>query len=150
MQTALMTEEPLNDDELWQSENLDYIDRVVEAASTSTIHAGAEVRPDTQELILYGAGFPEQALVSIMNEAPPNIRVVWHEAPFTLTELLSEVDRILTRATDVLNSGWPLHDGTGIGFTTTDPALLAADDPQAAVGARFPVTFEYGGPAIPV
>jgi hypothetical protein len=146
---GLMARHETKGDERWQSEIGDYLDRLIEAARASTLHAGAELRADTREMILYGVGVPDNALVTVMTDAPSNVRVVWREAPYTRTELSAEVERIVTQQPTRVNSGWPRTDGTGVDFTTTDPELLGAEDPQTALGARFRVRVEYGGSAIP-
>ena len=43
--------------------------------------------------------------------------------------------------------GSACHDGTGIKLTTTDAELLAASKPGEILGARYPVSVEFGGPA---
>ncbi len=48
-----------------------------------------------------------------------------------------------------LNSAGPRHDGTGISITTTDTELLGADDAQGLLDARYPISVEYGEPALP-
>jgi hypothetical protein len=47
-------------------------------------------------------------------------------------------------AFDELNTGGPRTDGTGLEFTTSDESLLAAHDPQEALGSRYPVSMRRG------
>jgi hypothetical protein len=72
---------------------------------------------------------------------------LWQEAPQSLEELASEARRLMTAHRGRLNMGSARHDGTGIKLTTTDAELLAADEPGEILGARYPVSVEFGGPA---
>jgi hypothetical protein len=69
---------------------------------------------------------------------------VWRPAPYTLAELIAARDRVMDRFPQ-LNGGAPESEGR-LWFTTTDPELLEASDPRAALGSRYPVLIEYGGP----
>lgn len=120
-----------------------YVERLLTAFEQSTAHAGAELDNDRRELVLYGVGEPPAALQAIMAEAPDELRVQWRAAPYTHQELVAEVQRIMT-AFDKLHTGAPRTDGTALELTTTDAELLAADDPQAALGCRYPVTIRHG------
>lgn len=74
----------------------------------------------------------------------------WHTAPYSLSELTAEVQRIMT-ATALrgrLYTGGARRDGTGMTFTTDDRSLLDAEDPQAGLGTPYPVTIEYGEPVV--
>lgn len=84
-----------------------------------------------------------------MDEAPSDVRVIWREAPYTLAELTTEVLRIFDEGPAGLNSGGACRDGTGLVFTTEKADLLCVEDPQAALGTRFPVRIEYGERATP-
>lgn len=119
-----------------------YLDRLLTAFEASTSHSGAELDHDRRELTLYGVGKPAAALVAMMAEAPAGLRVQWRSAPYTREELVAESERIMT-ASDRLHTGGPRTDGTALEFTTTDPDLLSADDPQAALGSRYPVTIRH-------
>ena len=77
------------------------------------------------------------------------IPVTWQEAPYAAAELSDEVLRLMSAEHGRLTSGWALADATGVGFTTRDQSLLDAQSPQGLLGARYPVTIEYGGPATP-
>jgi len=144
-----MGEEAYREHKRWQIEIDDYRNRLMEIAQASPSYAGSEIRHETRELLVFGVGEPTAALVALMDEAPANIRVSWHAAPFSLAELTAEVQRIMTSTAlrGRLYSGGARHDGTGMTFTTDDRSLLDADDPQAAVGTHYPVTIEYGEPA---
>lgn len=130
-------------------ESQDYIDRLLAAALDSSRHTGSRLHEDVRQVILYGVGGPSDALVSVLDEAPSDVRVIWREAPYTLAELTTEVLRIFDEGPAGLNSGGACHDGTGLVFTTEDPELLGVEDPQAALGTRFPVRIEYGERATP-
>lgn len=133
----------------WQSAVSTYVDEVSEIARASPSHTGTRLDHANRELVVFGVGDPSDALVNVMTRAPESIRVTWREAPYTSEELTAEVLRILSGHGGRLNSGWPLTEGTGIGFTTTDQSLLDARDAQAMLGARYPVIIKYGGRAIP-
>ena len=120
-----------------------YTNRLLKAFEESGAHAGARLDHDRRELILYGVGDPTAALVAIMAEAPDGLGVQWRSAPYTRDELVAETQRLM-RASSKLNTGGPRTDGTALEFTTTDAELLAADDPQGALGSRYPVTIRHG------
>jgi hypothetical protein len=132
----------------WQIETDAYRERVLEMARSFSSYAGAELRYETRELLVFGVGEPTAAMVALMSEAPPNIRVSWHAAPYSLAELTSEVKRLMTALRGRLYTGGARHDGTGLTFTTDDRSLLEADDPQAALDTLYPVNIEYGEPVI--
>jgi len=129
---------------------MSYVEEVLEIAMASSMHAGAKIDNANHELVVFGVGDPPEALAYAMARAPEIIRVTWQQAPHTLAELSAELRRIMSGQDGRLNGGWPLTDGTGLGFATTDQSLLDTRDPQAALGARYPVTIEYGGPRIPL
>jgi hypothetical protein len=131
----------------WQSETSEYRERLMAIAQDSPSYAGSESRPEVRELVVFGVGRPTDAMVAIIREAPSNIRVTWQEAPYSLEELASEARRLMTAHRGRLNMGSARHDGTGIELTTTDKELLAADEPGEILGARYPVSVEFGGPA---
>lgn len=131
----------------WQSETSEYVERLMAIAQDSPSYAGSESRPEVHELVVFGVGRPSAAMVAVMGEAPPNIRVTWHEAPYSLVELGPEARRLMSEHRGRLNSGGARHDGTGITVTTTDAEILAADDPGQMLGARYPVSVEFGEPA---
>ena len=137
--------------ERWQFEIDDYSNRLMEVAQASPNYAGSEIRHETRELLVFGVGEPTPALVALMNEAPANVRVSWHAAPYSRAELRAERQRIMTATTLTgrLYTGSVRHDGTGMTFTTDDRSLLDADDPQVALGTPYPVTVEYGEPVVP-
>jgi hypothetical protein len=132
----------------WQSETSEYNHRLLALARDSSHYAGSESRPGVQELVVFGIGRPSEAMVAMIREAPSNIRVVWHEAPYSLEQLGPEARRLMTEHPARLNSGGARYDGTCIEFTTTDAELLGADDPGSVLGARYPVRVEFGKPAI--
>jgi hypothetical protein len=132
----------------WQSETSEYRDRLLALAPGSSRYAGSESRPEVQELVVFGVGRPSEAMVAMIHEAPSNIRVVWHEAPYSLEELGPEARRLMTEHPARLNGGGARYDGTCIELTTTDAELLGADDPGSILGARYPVRVEFGKPAI--
>ena len=121
-----------------------YVDRLLEAFEESGAQTGAVIDHDRRELVLYGVGAPPAALQALMADAPADLAVQWRSAPFTRDELVAESQRIMTAFTN-LNTGGPRTDGTALEFTTTDADLLAADDPQSALGSRYPVTVRRGG-----
>jgi hypothetical protein len=120
-----------------------YLNRLLPVFEESGANAGAELDHDRRELVLYGVGEPSAALVALMAEAPAGLAVRWRSAPYTRDELVPEAERIM-RSFDNLNTGGPRTDGTGLEFTTTDADLLATDDPQAALGSRYPVKIRHG------
>jgi hypothetical protein len=117
----------------------------MEAAESGSGFAGAELREQSRELAVFGVGDPPPALVTVMDDAPDNVRVTWHRAPYSLAELLTELRRIMT-AYPQIHAGGPNHDGTGISLVTDDRSLLDAPDARAALQALYPVTIEHGGP----
>jgi hypothetical protein len=144
-----MDREASLDHERWQSDTADYRDRLMQCAEAAPGYAGAELRHESRELLLFGVGEPSASVIELMDEAPDDVRVSWHPAPYSHAELMAEVQRITATATwrSRLHSGWARHDGTGVVFTTEDRSLLDADDARLALGATCPVTIEHGGPA---
>jgi hypothetical protein len=132
----------------WQAETSEYRERLMALAQDSPQYAGSEQHPEVRELVVFGVGRPSEAMVAMIREAPWNIRVVWHEAPYSLEELGPEARRLMTEHPARLNSGGARYDGTCIEFTTTDAELLGADDPGRILGARYPVRVEFGTRAI--
>lgn len=130
----------------WQSETATWRDRLLLVAQASTDYAGAELKNETQELVIYSVADPTDAMAALIRAASPTIRVTWRNAPHTLAELLAEVRRLMAEQPGRLVSASPRIDGTGIWSTTTDAELLATDDPQASLGARYPISVEYGEP----
>jgi hypothetical protein len=102
---------------------------------------------ETRELIVYGVDEPSEALAALMQRSPSDLRVSWRSAPYTLEELTTEIRRLMSARAGRLSTAGPRHDGTGLVATTTDPDLLEAIDPRAALGSRYPVTLTYGQPA---
>lgn len=143
-----MDDEQYEAQERWQGEMSAYLDRVMKTARSSPHHAGAELKYETRELVVFGVGEPPEELVAVIEQAPAAIRVSWREAPHSGTELTLEVQRIMDAHPGRLTSGASSHEGTGLLFTTTDRLLLEARDPQSALGARYPVTIEYGEPPV--
>lgn len=70
--------------------------------------------------------------------------------PETHEELTAEVRRLITQKPSRLTSAGPRSGGAGIQVTTTDRDLLTTDDPTGMLGARFPVTVQYGEPAVAI
>ena len=120
-----------------------YLNRLIAVFEESAAHAGAELDHERREVVLYGVGQPPASLEAMMAEAPDGLGVQWRSAPYTRNELVTEAQRIMA-AFDELHTGGPRTDGTALDFTTTDAALLAAEDPQAALGSRYPVTVRHG------
>jgi hypothetical protein len=120
-----------------------YVNRLLQAFERSGTQAGARLDHDRRELTLYGVGEPSAALASLMAEAPHGLAVRWEPAPYTREELVAESQRLMA-AFDKLDTGAPRTDGTALEFTTTDAELLAADDPQGALGSRYPVRVRRG------
>jgi hypothetical protein len=120
-----------------------YVSRLLEVFDESGVEAGAELDHDRRELTLYGVGEPSVALAATIADPPPGLTVRWRSAPYTRDELEAESERIMA-AFDNLNTGGPRNDGTALEFTTTDAELLAADDPQGALGSRYPVRILRG------
>ena len=138
-----MTRNRLSEDERFQERIDSYLTGMLVAFDASATRTGAEFDRDRRELILYGVGDPPTALVGIMAEAPAGLEVHWRSAPYTRDELVAESKRIMG-AFSKLHTGGPRTDGTAVEFTTTDAELLAADDPQRALGSRYPVTIIHG------
>ena len=138
-----MSGSPPSEAERFQQRIAPYLDRLLNAFEESGAQAGAEIDHDRRELVLYGVGEPPESLEAMMAEAPAGLRVHWRAAPYTRAELVAESQRIMT-AFDDLNTGGPRTDGTGLEFTTADAELLAAGDPQGALGSRYPVTIRHG------
>jgi hypothetical protein len=134
----------LSEVEAFQQRIGPYLDRLLQAFEESGAHTGAKIDHDRRELILYGVGEPPASLEAMMAEAPADLEVQWRSAPHTRDELVVETQRIMS-AFDKLNTGGPRTDGTALEFTTTDAELLAAGDPQGALGSRYPVTIHHGG-----
>jgi hypothetical protein len=141
-----MTGRRLSDAERFQQRTAPYVDRLLEVFEESGAQSGVELDHDRRELTLYGVGEPPPALVAVMAEAPDGLEVHWRSAPYTRDELVAESRRIMT-AFGELNTGGPRTDGTALEFTTTDPELLAADDPQRRLGSQYPLTIRPGGRA---
>lgn len=144
-----MGEDSCTDDRRWGWETAPYRDRVMGVVEVAPNYAGSELDYEKRELRVYGVGAPSPAIAAVLAEAPPIIRVRWKQASYTLAELTEEALRLLRASSGRLNSGGALSDGSGISLTTTDPELLEAADPAETLGARYPVTMEYGGPVIP-
>ena len=143
-----MDEDRLAEYERWQNDIEAYRDRLVGAVMASGQYGGGEIRHATKEFVIFGVGEPSPQVAAILQQAPDNVRIIWRQAPYTHTELTSEMERIMSRFRGRLTGGGARHGGTGIRFTTTDPELLGASDPQAVLGSRYPVTIEYMEPAI--
>ncbi len=139
-----MGEDPDGELDRWQRETAEWRDRLLTAAQASAGYAGAELRREARQLVLYGVGRPTTAISALIREAAPSLEAVWHEASYTCAELDAEVQRLMRQEPGRLSSAGPLHDGSGIHIMTTDPALLLADDPQAELRARYPITVEHG------
>lgn len=122
-----------------------YLDRLITAFEASANSADAEIQPGRKRLILHGVGKPTPEVAAIMREAPSIIEVVWRQAPYTSAELCAETDRIMERFPQILTGG-PRNFGAGLEFGTLDRQLVEAEDPQAMLGTRYPVTIEYDGP----
>jgi hypothetical protein len=120
-----------------------YLDRLLEAFEASGTAAGAEFDHERRELTLYGVGEQPASLAAMLDEPPDGVRVHWRSAAYTRDELVAESQRVMT-STSALNTGGPRTDGSGLEFTTTDAELLATDDPQGALGSRYPVTITPG------
>ena len=135
-------------EEDWQSETAEWRDRVITAAEASAGYAGAELRHETRELLIYSVAGPTDSMAALIREAAPSLRVTWREAPYTLVELTAEVRRLMAEQRARLNSAGARHDGTGIQVTTTDTELLRAPDPQGLLSARYPISVHRGVPPI--
>ena len=144
-----VSRETRREEERWQIATSSYVREVLEVARASPKHTSARFDHANRELVIVGVGEPAEELAKVMRRSPENIRVIWQEAPYTLDELSAEARRILAAHPGRLHGAGPTHDGTGIRLRTNDAELLSADDPQAALGARYPVTIEYGGPVVP-
>jgi hypothetical protein len=137
-----MTGQPASEAERFQQRVGPYIDRLLEAFEACSTMAGAAFDPHRRELVLYVVGEPPATLVDTLAEAPDDLLVQWRPASYTRDELVAESSRIMA-ANDRLNSGGPSTDGSGLLFTTTDAELLAAVDPQDALGSLYPVTLRH-------
>jgi len=124
-----------------------YLDRLLTAFDAASNYTGSEIQPE-RRLLLYGVGQPTPEVAAIIAEAPAMLEVVWHPARYTCAELCAEADRIMERFPQI-SMGGPRNDGSGLDFTTEDPALVNADDVPAALGSRYPVTIEEGPPPVP-
>jgi hypothetical protein len=134
----------------WQIATSDYRDRAMEIAQSCPGYAGTQLRHETRELLVFGRGEPTPAMRALIDQTSDDLRVSWHPSPYSLAELTDEVKRIMYAQQSRIHSGGARHDGTGMTFTTTDRSLMEAHDPQAALGSRYPVTIEYGEPAVPI
>ena len=123
-----------------------YRERLLDVCRESGNLAGAEVKPESRQLILFGVGKPSPAVAAAMQEAPADVSVTWQECPYTLDELGRETTRLMRLHPDRLNTGGPNNTYTGLEFTTLDESLLASSDATAALGAAYPVTVRPGGP----
>jgi hypothetical protein len=132
-----------SDDECFEQRIEPYLDRLLAAFDQSGAQAGASIDHDRRELTLYGVGEPPSTVAAVMADAPEGLGVQWRSAPYTRDELAAESQRIMA-AFDELNTGAPLTDGTALEFTTSDEKLLAAEDPQGALGSRYPVRIRRG------
>ena len=133
----------------WQQETSSYRDELLEIAQASRDFAGAELRHTTRELIVFSAGPPPHEASALLHGAPPNIQVRWREAPYSLRDLTTEVQRLMREQAGLLHTAGPRHDGSGIDVTTTDQELLASDDPSRMLGARYPIRVDFGERPIP-
>lgn len=138
-----MSGRQLSEAERFQQSIEAYRTRLYKAVQASGTYAGGRIDHERRALIFYGVGEPSSEVAAIMAEAPDFLEVVWRPAPYTQAELVAEAERVMT-ASNRLNTGGPRTDGTGLDFTTTDAELLAAHDPQSALGSRYPVTISYG------
>ena len=132
----------------WQVETSEYRDRLLALARASSNYAGAESRHEVKELVVFGVGPPSDAMVAMIREAPSNIRVAWHEAPYSLEQLGPEARRLMVEHPARLDSAGAWYDGTCIEVITTDAELLGAEDPGRILGARYPVRVNFGRPAV--
>ena len=139
-----MSESQPSEGERFQQRIGPYVDRLLATFEESGAQAGAAIDHERRELVLYGVGRPPAPLEAMMAGAPAELEVRWRSAPYTRDELVAESERIMAAFTE-LSTGGPRTDGTALEFTTTDADLLAADDPQAALGSRYPVTVRHGG-----
>jgi hypothetical protein len=138
-----MTGRQLSEAELFQQSIDAYRTRLYLAVKDSGAFTGARIDHDRKALIFYGVGEPSPEVAAIMAEAPDFVHVQWQAAPNTRDELMAETKRLML-ASNTLNAGGPRTDGTALEFTTTDPQLLATQDPQEALGCRYPVTISHG------
>jgi hypothetical protein len=136
--------------ERWQVDTAEYRNRLLTAAEASPGYAGAELRPDENELVIFATEGPTEAMADLLRESPTNLRVTLLESPHTRAGLTAEVRRLMTAQRSRLHSASPRHDGTGIQVTTTDTELLRTQDPQRALSARYPIFVEYEERPIPV
>jgi hypothetical protein len=128
----------------WQQETASYRDELLEIAQASRDFAGAELRHATRELIVFSAGPAPQEASALLHGAPPNIQVRWREAPYSLRDLTTEVQRLMREHAGLIHTAGARHDGSGIDVTTTDQELLASDDPTRTLGARYPIRVDSG------
>jgi hypothetical protein len=145
-----MTLDTHGDRRRWGDETGDFRDRLYAVAAASTNYSGSVVDHDKRQVVVHGVGAPTEELAAVMDEAPPTINVTWRQCAHTLVELTDEVLRVMAEHPNQLNSGGARSEGTGIQFTTTDRVSLGSADPTRALGARYPVTLQYGGRPIPL
>ncbi len=80
--------------ERWHIETAEYSSRLLGAAQACQRYAGAELRFESRELIIFAAGGPNEATAALVREAPSSIRVTWQEAPYTFAELTAEAEGV--------------------------------------------------------
>ena len=144
-----MSETTQEEFDRWWATASDYRDALLEAAQSAPGYAGAEVRFASRELVIFAVGAPSAELAVLIDRGPVGFHILWAQAPYTQAELMAEVDLLMRANEGRLVSGGAHHDGTRLDFTTTDPELLAAEDPQGMLGSRYPVSIEYGEPPVP-
>jgi len=120
-----------------------YVDRLIEVFEASGNYASEEIQAKRKRLILYGVGEPTPEVAAIIADAPGTLEVVWREAPHTCAELRAETERVMERFPQICEGG-PQDAGAGLEFSTHDREWVDAEDPQAVLGTRYPVTIEYG------
>ncbi len=108
-------------------------------------YASEEIQSKRKRVILFGVGEPTPEVAAIIAEAPDILEVIWRHAPYTCAELCAETERIMERFPQILEGG-PQDAGQGLEFSTLDRELVDAENPQAVLGTRYPVTIEYGQP----
>jgi hypothetical protein len=129
----------------------DYTARLVTALGDSGVYTGTAVEwpPHARRFILYGVGeAPPESVAALIDAAPEVVEVIWRPAAYTCAELVEECHRIMERFPQI-TTGCPSNHGSGLEFTTEDPALVDAEDVQAVLGTHYPVTIEYGPPPVP-
>jgi hypothetical protein len=134
-----------------EQEIRDYSARLMTAHEDSGVSAGSAVEwhPHARRFILYGVGeVPPSSVAAIIDAAPEVVQVAWRPSRYTSAELDEECGRIMQRFPQI-SMGGPSDHGAGLKFTTEDPALFNAGDPQAVLGSRYPVTIENGPPPEP-